>query len=162
MSRKKRKGKTASKPREASIPFRKWIRNPPPEFRMLAVFALVFGIGQTLYRVFRDAIWPVWTVILNARVSAWVVNTLTPSEAVVLSGDTLISRGFSVQIKPGCDGMDAMILLVAAMVAFPMPWKRRLLGLGLGLFLLYWANIARTVVLYYSAKYRPELFDFLH
>ncbi|NCC26050.1 MAG: hypothetical protein EOM25_12785, partial [Deltaproteobacteria bacterium] len=33
---------------------------------------------------------------------------------------------------------------------------------GLGLFLLYWANIARTVVLYYSAKYRPELFDFLH
>jgi exosortase family protein XrtM len=133
-----------------------------PELRILGIFALVFLIGQTVYRVFRDAIWPVWTVALNAKVSAWLINLITPGEKVVLDKDILISQGFSVQIKPGCDGMDAMILLAAAVIAFPMPGRQRLWGLGIGLFLLYAANIIRTMVLYYSAKYEPEIFDFMH
>ncbi|WP_339899060.1 archaeosortase/exosortase family protein [uncultured Gilvimarinus sp.] len=38
------------------------------------------------------------------------------------------ASGFTVQIAAGCNGVEAMILLIAAIVAFPAPWRYKLGG----------------------------------
>ena len=40
------------------------------------------------------------------------------------------SNGFAVSIEAGCNGVEATIVLIAAMLAFPAPWKHMLVGLA--------------------------------
>ena len=43
------------------------------------------------------------------------------------------ANGFAVSIEAGCNGVEATIVLVAAILAFPAPWKRKLVGLAIGI-----------------------------
>lgn len=39
-----------------------------------------------------------------------------------------LDNGFAVSIEAGCNGVEAMIVLAAAIFAFPVPWKRKIAG----------------------------------
>jgi len=54
------------------------------------------------------------------------------------------TNGFAVTILAGCNGVEAMIVLLAAMLAYPAPWKRRLIGLLVGA-LIVWLVWLRTL-----------------
>jgi len=43
-----------------------------------------------------------------------------------------------------------------------MPWRRRLIGLGLGILLVFGLNQIRLVALFYAFRADPSLFDLLH
>jgi exosortase family protein XrtM len=55
-----------------------------------------------------------------------------------------------------------MLLLAAAMLAFRMSWRRKLLGILAGGLLVYFTNQARIVALYYSLRFDRSLFEALH
>ena len=61
-----------------------------------------------------------WTSAL-ASISAWLVTVIDPNVAAV--GKVLRSsvNGFAVSIEAGCNGIEATIVLVAAIFAFPAP-----------------------------------------
>src|SRR4051794_41978204 len=96
----------------------------------MALLALMFGLELTPW-VQRWFVEP-WTTTL-ARVSAALVTGFDPG--VVSVGKVLRStgNGFAVSIEAGCNGVEATIVLVAAMLAFPAPGEDKLAGMGGGL-----------------------------
>ena len=99
---------------------------------------------------------------LNAGVSSTIINLVTPSEHTAVDGQVIRSGQFMLTIARGCDGVDGILLVTAALLAFPLGWRRRTTGIAIGILLLYAANLARIVSLYYITKYKPELFDLMH
>ena len=69
---------------------------------------------------------------------------------------------FGVGIAPGCDGIEAVIILVAAIVAFPSPWKHKLVGIGLGFVAIQSLNLVRIISLFYLGQWNQTMFDWFH
>jgi exosortase H (IPTLxxWG-CTERM-specific) len=75
----------------------------------------------------------------------------------------LLHPDFRVDIRRGCDGVVATLILVAACVAFPVAWARRLWGVLLGYLLIFVMNLIRIVVLMgLGIGGQMALFDFVH
>jgi exosortase H (IPTLxxWG-CTERM-specific) len=102
-----------------------------------------------------------WTNTL-AALSADIVRFFDPR--VVADGKILHSadRSFAVSIEAGCNGVEATIVLIAAMLSFPAPWKRRLLGLAIGVIAVQGLNIIRVISLFYLGQWNFDAFDFAH
>jgi len=67
-----------------------------------------------------------------------------------------------ITVLKGCEGTEVMFMLTAAFAAVVMPWRRRLIGLGLGILLVFGLNQIRLVALFYAFRADPSLFDLLH
>lgn len=102
-----------------------------------------------------------WTEGL-ARVSAGLVTLFDPH--VVSSGKMLQStrNGFAVSIEAGCNGIEAALILIAAMLAFPAPWKHRLIGIAVGLAAVQVLNVVRVVSLFYLGQWSASAFEWAH
>jgi len=95
-----------------------------------------------------------------ARASAVALNAL--GEGVTVVGTEIKSPRVSVNIENGCNGVETALLFGAAVLAFPAPWKRRLLGLSLGFAAIQLVNLARVVSLFWIGAHRPALFSASH
>ena len=102
-----------------------------------------------------------WTHVLAAT-SAWLARVFYP--AAISSGLTLTnpSSGFGVSIAPGCNGVEAVIILAAAMLAFPAAWRHKVLGLGLGFVAVQGLNVLRIVSLFALVQWSREAFEIAH
>lgn len=91
------------------------------------------------------------------------VVTLFDADAVG-SGIHLYDKasGFAMSIEAGCNGVEASIVLLAAMIAFPAKWNIRLAGILLGLLSIHVVNIGRIVSLFYIGQWNMEVFDWAH
>jgi len=102
-----------------------------------------------------------WTNTL-AAFSAWLVTLFDAN--VAATGKILRSttNGFAVSIEAGCNGVEATIVLVAAILAFPASWKRRLLGLAVGIVAVQGLNVIRVISLYYLGQWDLDVFEWAH
>lgn len=97
-----------------------------------------------------------------ACISAWLIQLFddkVKSEGILLQQ---IDNGFSVSIQSGCNGVEAVIVLISAMLAFPAPWKSKLKGIIIGFFAVEILNIARIISLFYIGQWDKEFFDWAH
>ncbi|HKD16810.1 MAG TPA: exosortase H [Thermoanaerobaculia bacterium] len=95
-----------------------------------------------------------------ARVSGAILVAL--GEKVTVAGTEIRSGGFAVQIENGCNGVEAALLFGSAVLAFPAPWRRRLLGLVAGFAAIQALNLVRVVSLFWIGAHRPALFNTSH
>jgi exosortase H (IPTLxxWG-CTERM-specific) len=102
-----------------------------------------------------------WTNLIAAT-SAGLVTLFDPG--VVATGKVLQSKasGFAVSIESGCNGVEATIVLVAAILAFPAPWKSRLIGLSVGVVAVQGLNIIRVISLFYLGQWDLAAFEWAH
>src|SRR6266568_3033736 len=102
-----------------------------------------------------------WTTAL-AAISPGIVKLFDPE--VLATGKVLqsASNGFAVSIEAGCNGVEATIVLVSAILAFPAPWKRKLVGLAIGIIAVQGLNIIRVISLFYLGQWSFDAFDFAH
>jgi len=122
---------------------------------LIALFTL-----EMLAPVQRTVILP-WTATL-ADLSGWLMQWF--DSRVAVSGKVIRSTlsDFGVSIEPGCNGVEAMIVLLAAVVAFPAPWIHKLKGLVAGFIAIQALNLTRIVSLYYLGLWNPALFEWAH
>lgn len=130
--------------------------------RFVLIFAVSFVVLHRAYITVRERTNNALSRQLNAVVTAAIINTVTPSEAASVEGTSLKGRGVTVDIVKGCEGFEIMLLLVAALLAYPMAWKRRLPGMLAGCLFVYLLNLLRLVSLFYVARYQRDLFDAIH
>ena len=95
-----------------------------------------------------------------ARVSAAILNGI--GEDVTVAGTEIHSPRFAVNIENGCNGVETALLFGAAVLAFPAPWRRRLLGLAAGFAAIQVINLVRVVSLFWIGAHRPALFTSSH
>jgi exosortase H (IPTLxxWG-CTERM-specific) len=102
-----------------------------------------------------------WTEGL-ARISAGAVALFDPH--VVSYGKVLQStrNGFGVSIEAGCNGIEAALILIAAMLAFPASWRHRLVGVAAGLVAVQALNVVRVVSLFYLGQWSERAFEWAH
>ncbi|MEO8565138.1 MAG: exosortase H [Betaproteobacteria bacterium] len=102
-----------------------------------------------------------WTNML-AAISAGIVKLFDPQ--VLAHGKVLqsASTGFAVSIEAGCNGVEATIVLVAAILAFPASWKRKLAGLTIGIIAVQGLNIVRVISLFYLGQWNFNVFEWAH
>ena len=102
-----------------------------------------------------------WTGIL-ARLSASLINLFDPN--VIAYGKVIQSQtsGFGVTIEAGCNAVEACIVLIAAILAFPAPWRHKVLGVAIGILAVQGVNILRIISLFYLGQWRMDVFEFAH
>ena len=95
-----------------------------------------------------------------ARVSGTLLNAL--GERVTVAGTEIHSGAFAVQIENGCNGLEAALLFAAAVLAFPAPWRRKVIGLVVGFAAIQALNLVRVISLFWIGAHRPALFSSSH
>lgn len=137
-----------------------WRRNRR-EVTFLALFVVLLGGSFTLISVnwVNDHVIEPFTGDV-ARVSGAALNLL--GQHVALRGTVIQGPHFAVNIRNGCNGVEAMLIYLAAVLAFPAPWLWRLGGLALGILAIQAVNLVRVVSLYLTGVYLPRIFDASH
>jgi len=97
----------------------------------------------------------------------WIVRTSAAvlravGEPAVAEGTRLTSAAFTVDVKNGCNGVEAMLILVAAVLAFPAGWKARAAGVAAGVLVIQAANLLRVVSLFWLGVHHRAVFDLFH
>lgn len=124
-----------------------------------AVLLTLFGLEMTT--VAQQQVVEPFTSML-ARISAAIISPF--DDSVVAYGKVLRFQdtGFAVSIEAGCNGVEATIVLIAAVVAFPAPWKARLVTIVSGFLAIQILNIARIISLFYLGDWDLTIFSWVH
>lgn len=125
----------------------------------LLLLALLFGLeltppAQTWFVV-------PWTDAL-AQIATKLVTLFDAN--VMATGKIMRStvNHFAVSIEAGCNGVEATIVLIAAMIAFPSPWKHKLTGLAIGIAAVQGLNVVRVISLFYLGQWNRDVFEWAH
>ena len=132
------------------------------EIKFVILFIVFFVSGQALHYLIYPFTDPLLVHELNAKASSMIINMITPGEESVVEGSLILSENFRVRVIEGCTGTEGMLLLVAAIWAFRMGIRKKILGSLVGCFIIYLANLIRIVALYYCLKYQPKVFEIVH
>lgn len=78
-------------------------------------------------------------------------------------GSAIASTDFSVDIQNGCDGLEAIAILVSGILIFPASRKQKAAGLIWGVGVLALLNLLRIAGLYLAGQYFSKtVFEILH
>lgn len=132
-------------------------------FRFVTVFLVTVVVLFTL-----EMLGPVHNAIILpftnslASISAALITPF--DDSVIFYGKILqdAGSGFAVSIESGCNGVEATIVLVAAVVAFPAPWRSRLAAIAIGFLAIQVMNIARIISLFYLGQWNFDVFTWIH
>ncbi len=97
-----------------------------------------------------------------AAISAWLIKRF--DAGVIAYGNVIRDQqnGFAVAVEAGCNGVEATIVLVAAMLAMPAPWRLKLWGIGLGFLAIQAMNLLRIISLFYLGQWNQTAFEWAH
>jgi exosortase H (IPTLxxWG-CTERM-specific) len=125
----------------------------------IALLAISFGFELTPFA--QAYVVTPWTGavahVAGALMSAYE-GSITPSGNVIGS----MSSANAVSLEAGCNGLEATLVLVAAIVAFPAPWRHRLRGIGLGVLAVQALNVVRVASLFYLGQWNRDVFEWAH
>ncbi len=128
----------------------------------------------TLFCIFQAVL---FVLELTPPVQQWLVTPFTellvlvsigvvaPFDADAISSGIYlydVPSGFAMSIEAGCNGIEASIILLAAMLAFPATWRVKMIGILVGLLSIHAVNIVRIVSLFYIGQWNMEVFDWAH
>lgn len=115
-----------------------------------------------LYQPINNAVIVPFTALL-ADVSAFFMQLF--DDDVVANGVIISSQSNSanaVKIAAGCNGVEAVIILFAAIFAFPSKLIHKIYGFVLGFFGIQILNVVRIISLYYLLQWDKNWFEWFH
>jgi exosortase H (IPTLxxWG-CTERM-specific) len=131
--------------------------------RFLVVFIVLLATlfaFEMLQPVQQHLVLP-WTSLL-ADASGWLMRLF--DDQVTTSGKIISStvQPFAVSIEPGCNGIEAMIVLLAGIMAVRAPLGYKVAGLLAGFVAIQGLNLVRIISLYYLGLWDREIFEWAH
>ena len=129
--------------------------------KFVARYIVILSVGFLML-----ALRPVNNHVVNpyttfvAEESALALNLFGEHARVV--GQVLTSSRFSVTIFNGCNGLEAILIFVSGVLAFPARWRRKALGVLLGFAAIQCFNVVRVVSLFYIGVFKPAWFNVSH
>jgi len=126
--------------------------------RFLAAL-IVFYVVITLDPVNDHVIVPFTELIV--RTTALVLRGI--HEPIVVVGTVIrTSSRFALDVRNGCNAVEAMMLLAAAMIAFPATLRSRLAGLLVASVAIQIVNVIRVSSLVWLGEHHRGAFDVMH
>lgn len=82
--------------------------------------------------------------------------------AVRTNGSILYTPGAALDIRFGCNGLEAVLIYSVALLAFPAPWIKRAIGILAGFVIIQTLNILRIIALAFVRVHYPGFFGLFH
>lgn len=97
-----------------------------------------------------------------AKISVWIIELF--DDNVISYGKIIQSKvnGFAVEIQRGCNGIEALIILFAAIFAFPATFKHKVIGFSAGFVAIQALNLVRIISLFYLGQWNATAFKWFH
>ena len=131
--------------------------------RFLLLFCGVLGglFAIEMLKPVQEAVIQPFTGIL-ATISTALI--LPFDDTVIAQGRILrdATTGFAVSIEAGCNGVEAAIVLIAGIVAFPATIQNKLIAIVAGFFFVQALNIVRIISLFYLGQWSYTVFEWFH
>ncbi len=131
----------------------------PEIAKFLYVFLVSLSVMYMLSIGFEGYI-PLFSMRSTAQVLSFSLNGLGIKHT--LNGGQLSFMNFSIEIVRQCTGIFEVMAVTACIIAFPSSIKKKLLGIGLALPLIYLFNMARLVLLSVLGIYNQTVFTAVH
>ena len=130
-------------------------------FSILFITLIVGLLFLEIYEPVRQAVILPFTGLI-ASFSSWLIQMFDPN--VIAIGDVIRnSKTYEgIQIAPGCNGVEAMIILFAAIVAFPSGFFYKIKGLFWGFLAIQALNTVRIISLFYMLQWDKDWFEWFH
>ena len=132
------------------------------EVRFICIFIIFLISGQVIYYFSKDKFENLMINKLNVGVSVKLINMINSEMLAVQKGKDIISKDMRMTVAVGCDGMDGMLIVIAAILAFPMILLDKIKGVILGIIVVYLTNLLRIIMLFFILKFYPGYFDYMH
>ena len=128
----------------------KWIPSLLVAAGMLAVLIVLAGNETVMNGIQRSL----------ALISSGVLNLFGQNTIVI--GTTVQSSLFGISVVTACTGIFITGLFLIAVVALPVRWTAKLIGVGIGIGGIFLVNIIRLVSLYFIGVHWPTFLDQAH
>ena len=98
----------------------------------------------------------------NAKLTAMFLNAV--GDDATVDGVNVVSPRWSLEIRSGCDGIQASAFFVFAVLTSPVSvsLRARAAPMLVGTLILLLLNLVRIISLYYTGVYSPSLFELMH
>ncbi len=159
----RKKSKQGNKDKKNKV---KSAKAKPKSYKAIVKFCLIFlgllVVLTTIFPFIGDKFNPqlTWLMMVTADITGFFLKLL--GVTVRVSGRVVSLPNFSIEVVGECTGLYEMLIFLAAMIAYPASWKKKLIGGGLGIPFLYVINIIRMIFITLVANWSPKTFDFLH
>jgi exosortase/archaeosortase family protein len=130
--------------------------------KFLLAFVVCMGLFYIFYYSgFYNSSIEVPLMNAQARMGNFLLNLV--GQGTTVHGCTITGGKFSIDIKKGCDGLEAMAILASGILIFPASFKLKMPGLALGIGVLFILNLVRIAGLYIIGKNcSNEIFEAMH
>ena len=132
-----------------------------PRVRFIVIFLVLLAAFEFLLLidvVDQDVVRPFTASI--ASVATTIIRWNEPAARV--SGTMIGAPCFAVDIRNGCNGLEATFFIIAAVIAFPATWAKRAIGVTGGAILIQVANMLRVVTLFHIGCRHRAWFETFH
>ncbi|MDA9988648.1 exosortase H [Luminiphilus sp.] len=131
--------------------------------RFLFIFCTVLGslFAIEMLKPVQEAVIQPFTGLLAALSTALIMPF---DDTVIAQGRILrdAASGFAVSIEAGCNGVEAAIVLIAGILAFPASLRHKLVAILAGFFFVQALNIVRIISLFYLGQWNYTVFEWFH
>ncbi len=129
--------------------------------RVAVTFFIIYAVLQAalwalVYRGYFDPVME-WTAVVTGACS---VATGVPA---TVAGNEVALQSRILRIDADCTGVTLMMIYTALVLAYPLGWRNRLIGLAFGIAAIFVANLIRLVtVAQLSGPLKDRAFLFVH
>lgn len=122
----------------------------------------VARVSATIMQAFDDDVEAVGRQIYTLQ--PWNAKpVINPDGTTALNTDgSPYVQPWAIEIAPGCNGLEAVAILIAALIAFPATWRQRAIGFVIGFFAIQILNQVRIISLFYIGMWDMRWFDWFH
>jgi len=129
----------------------------------IAVFLLIFLFLQWVWALERNS--PFGHAVIESLTVNSAVNLINLISANVIAsahGTHITAVGGGINVLSGCDGLEVMFLLIAAISISPLSWFAKLTGVLSGLIFVFFLNQLRLVTIFFAVRQNKQLFELMH
>ncbi len=123
---------------------------------LMGAFFVIIGFKPIQHIMDLNGVYTTGVVLATSRLLS-VLNIPCTCQGSIINLPSI-----SLDIKFGCNGLEAVMIYSVAVVAFPSTWKNKLIGVTTGFIAIQVVNILRIVSLAYSGIHFRSLFEIIH
>jgi exosortase/archaeosortase family protein len=123
---------------------------------LMGAFFLLIGLKSIQNIIDLNGLYTKGVVLLTSKVLKGLTVPAT------FQGSIIQLPSVALDVRFGCNGLEAVMIYSIAVIAFPALWRHKLLGIIAGFLVIQVINILRIACLAYSAVYLKNLFEYIH
>ncbi|HTR45432.1 MAG TPA: exosortase H [Thermodesulfovibrionales bacterium] len=123
---------------------------------LMGSFFLLIGLKPVQNVIDLNGIYTNGVVFATAKLLGIAGIPCTPH------GSLIQLPAIALDVKFGCNGLEAVMIYSVAIVAYPSSWRKKMAGILAGFVVLQIVNVLRIAALAYSGVHFRSLFEYLH